>query len=897
MELANFIGAGLAVGLAGIGVAMGQGFLSKRSVEIIGKNKEMASFYLTITILGMALVESAVIYGLIIAFQIMGNDSITMSASIGAGLAVGLAGFGAGYGEGKLIGGAITAIDRNPEIKGKIMTLMVLFVALVESAAIYGLVVAFKILGAEDMDSNAFIGMGCAVGFAGLGVSIGEGLLAEKSMEVIGKRQDMTAFFLTLTILGIALVESAAIYGLIVAFQLFAKEGISLGASIGTGLSIGLAGLGAGLGEGILVGGAIKSIDKNPEMKGKIMTLMVLFVALVESAAIYGLVISFKILGMTDFTSMSFIGMGLAVGLAGLGVSIGEGIAAEKSLIAIGKRPEMLGFFLTVTILGIALVESAAIYGLIVAFQLFGTDSISLIAAAGAGLAIGLAGLGAGAGEGILVGGAISAMETNPEAKGKIMTLMVLFVALVESAAIYGLVIAFKIIGMDDFTSMAFLGMGFAIGFAGLGVSIGEGIAAEKSLLAIGRKPDMTGFFLTVTILGIALVESAAIYGLIVAFQLIVKDGISMVAAAGAGLAIGLAGLGAGVGEGILVGGAIKAMEKNPEVKGKIMTLMVLFVALVESAAIYGLVISFKILGMDDFTSMAFLGMGFAIGFAGLGVSIGEGIAAEKSLESIGMRPKMTGFFLTVTILGIALVESAAIYGLIISFQLFGNDTISLAAAAGTGLAIGLAGLGAGVGEGVLVGGAINAMARNPEIKNKLLTLMVLFVALVESAAIYGLVISFNILGLTDTTSTAYTGMGLAIGLAGLGVSIGEGYLAKGSLEVIGKNPKAFGFFLTITILGIALIESAAIYGLIIAFQIGSLDGFSGMLSMTAGFAIGLAGLGAGVGEGLLIKGAIDGMNIAPESRGKTLTLMVLFVALVEVVAIYGLIVAFKVLG
>jgi F0F1-type ATP synthase membrane subunit c/vacuolar-type H+-ATPase subunit K len=38
-------------------------------------------------------------------------------------------------------------MDRNPAIKGKIMTFMVLFVALVEVTAIYGLIIAFKIIG------------------------------------------------------------------------------------------------------------------------------------------------------------------------------------------------------------------------------------------------------------------------------------------------------------------------------------------------------------------------------------------------------------------------------------------------------------------------------------------------------------------------------------------------------------------------------------------------------------------------------------------------------------------------------------------------------------------------------------------------------------------------------
>jgi F0F1-type ATP synthase membrane subunit c/vacuolar-type H+-ATPase subunit K len=41
-------------------------------------------------------------------------------------------------------------------------------------------------------------------------------------------------------------------------------------------------------------------------------------------------------------------------------------------------------------------------------------------------------------------------------------------------------------------------------------------------------------------------------------------------------------------------------MNRNPEIKGKIMTFMVLFVALVEVTAIYGLIISFKILDLGD---------------------------------------------------------------------------------------------------------------------------------------------------------------------------------------------------------------------------------------------------------------------------------------------------------
>lgn len=140
------LGAGLAVGLAGAGVAMGQGRLAGTSIEMMGKSPRMAGTLMTYTILGVALVESAVIYGLVVAFQILATNGAADVNVVGAGLAIGLAGFGAGYGEGYVVSAALIAMNRNPEMKNKIIQFMVLFIALAETSAIYGLVIAFKLL-------------------------------------------------------------------------------------------------------------------------------------------------------------------------------------------------------------------------------------------------------------------------------------------------------------------------------------------------------------------------------------------------------------------------------------------------------------------------------------------------------------------------------------------------------------------------------------------------------------------------------------------------------------------------------------------------------------------------------------------------------------------------------
>jgi F-type H+-transporting ATPase subunit c len=52
-----------------------------------------------------------------------------------------------------------------------------------------------------------------------------------------------------------------------------------------------------------------------------------------------------------------------------------------------------------------------------------------------------------------------------------------------------------------------------------------------------------------------------------------------------------------------------------------------------------------------------------------------------------------------------------------------------------------------GLVESGIARNAMDAVLRNPEAKNKIMISMILFIALIESCAIYGLIIAFQILG------------------------------------------------------------------------------------------------------------------------------------------------------
>jgi F-type H+-transporting ATPase subunit c len=70
---------------------------------------------------------------------------------IGAGLAIAFGTIGTGNGMGAGLNGATNAVGRNPEAQGKILLTMMVGLAMIESLAIYALVVALILLYANPL--------------------------------------------------------------------------------------------------------------------------------------------------------------------------------------------------------------------------------------------------------------------------------------------------------------------------------------------------------------------------------------------------------------------------------------------------------------------------------------------------------------------------------------------------------------------------------------------------------------------------------------------------------------------------------------------------------------------------------------------------------------------------
>jgi len=75
------------------------------------------------------------------------EHSVKMYLALASGFGIALAAFGGALAQGKAATAALEGIARNPSASGKILTPMILALALIESLVIYTLIIAFVLIG------------------------------------------------------------------------------------------------------------------------------------------------------------------------------------------------------------------------------------------------------------------------------------------------------------------------------------------------------------------------------------------------------------------------------------------------------------------------------------------------------------------------------------------------------------------------------------------------------------------------------------------------------------------------------------------------------------------------------------------------------------------------------
>jgi len=83
----------------------------------------------------------------------------------------------------------------------------------------------------------------------------------------------------------------------------YTKAAFAIGAMIAAGFAIGVGATGAGLGIGLTTGKACDGVARNPGVQAKIMTMLLIGLAMAESITIYALVIALVLLFANPYMS------------------------------------------------------------------------------------------------------------------------------------------------------------------------------------------------------------------------------------------------------------------------------------------------------------------------------------------------------------------------------------------------------------------------------------------------------------------------------------------------------------------------------------------------------------------------------------------------------------------
>lgn len=222
------------------------------------------------------------------------------------------------------------------------------------------------------------------------------------------------------------------------------------------------------------------------------------------------------------------------------------------------------------------------------------------------------------------------------------------------------------------------------------------------------------------------------------------------------------------------------------------------------------------------------------VAITSLSVGFGGSRTASSALQAINIQPQAESDIRRALILGLALIETTALVGLIMSLYLLIKlvpATMQLSnpdfgwASLGIACAICLPGAIAGIMSALPTSAGVLAIARQPFAANQIIKLMLLTTSFVQTPMIFGLIMALILAHQTAHCHTLPANLkllaaGLATGLGSIGPILGLARFARAACTAIGYNREAYSKILTFTIASVALIETPVVFALVTAFMI-----------------------------------------------------------------------------
>jgi F-type H+-transporting ATPase subunit c len=121
--------------------------MAKNKTARTKEGSPMKKFSMFMTLFAGAVLASLASAPVAMAAEEAAGGGAAGLIGVGAGLAMGLGALGCGMGQGRAVASAMESIGRNPSSTDRLQTPMIIGLALIESIAIYCLVIAFFLQG------------------------------------------------------------------------------------------------------------------------------------------------------------------------------------------------------------------------------------------------------------------------------------------------------------------------------------------------------------------------------------------------------------------------------------------------------------------------------------------------------------------------------------------------------------------------------------------------------------------------------------------------------------------------------------------------------------------------------------------------------------------------------
>lgn len=304
-------------------------------------------------------------------------------------------------------------------------------------------------------------------------------------------------------------------------------------------LSTAINAIGVGIGQGITSSGAIEGINQQPAARDEITKTLILGLALTETAAVMGTFISFILLLQTHSTNHSFYGalaeIGIAFAICSSGLVLGfvSAFPAKAACLAVARQPFFSGEITRFMMISLSLLQTPMIFGLIVALFIKGQaasihtmrESLRLIAS---GFCMGIGSVGPAIGLGLFAKKACEGLGINRHAYRQLFSFTLLSQAIIETPIIFALVVAVGLLFLvpaipeeNLLDGIALLAAGLCTGIGTLGPGISSGRTARAACEQIALQPDTYSSLSRISMFAQGLIETSAIYAILISFLLL----------------------------------------------------------------------------------------------------------------------------------------------------------------------------------------------------------------------------------------------------------------------------------------------------------------------------------------------------------------------------------------